>query len=347
MDVAPPQVGSTAVIEIEGLRSPSCDPAAVSTCRSGRARHGSRAGEIHGFLGANGSGKTTTLHALLGLVRADAGRMRIFGRPVPHFLPEVVARVGAIVESPRFFGNFTGRKTLRLLATPPACRCTGSTRCSIRSGSPERGDDAVKSYSLGMRQRLAVATALLKDPELLILDEPANGLDPGGIREMRDLLRRPGSHRHDGADLQPHPRRDRADLRLGHDHLRRPPGRAGPVDEVLAGFDQGAYRVRVAEPDLAAPLLTAAGLEVVTHEDQLVVTGAADPELISRLLGEQGHRVRELTPLTPDLESVFLALTRPELLDQAGPEGYDAPAPQPAVTIDLGDRAAHAAGSDQ
>ncbi|MGA3538126.1 ATP-binding cassette domain-containing protein [Melissospora conviva] len=347
MDVAPPQVGSTAVIEVEGLRKSFLRPRGSVHFALDGLDLTVRAGEIHGFLGDNGSGKTTTLRALLGLVRADEGRMRIFGRPVPHFLPEVVGRVGAIVESPRFFGNFSGRKTLRLLAISAGVPVHRVDEVLHQVGLTGRGDDAVRSYSLGMRQRLAVATALLKDPELLILDEPANGLDPGGMRQMRDLLRdlaATGTTVLISSHIL-------AEIEMICDHVTIiSAGRrvaTGRVDEVLAGFDQGSYRVRVAEPDLAAPLLTAAGLEVVTHEDQLVVTGAADPELISRLLGEQGHWVRELTPLTPDLESVFLALTRPELLDQAGPEGYDAPAPQPAVTIDLGDRAAHAAGSDQ
>lgn len=347
MDVAPPQVGSTAVIEVEGLRKSFLRPRGSVHFALDGLDLTVRAGEIHGFLGDNGSGKTTTLRALLGLVRADEGRMRIFGRPVPHFLPEVVGRVGAIVESPRFFGNFSGRKTLRLLAISAGVPVHRVDEVLHQVGLTGRGDDAVRSYSLGMRQRLAVATALLKDPELLILDEPANGLDPGGMRQMRDLLRdlaATGTTVLISSHIL-------AEIEMICDHVTIiSAGRrvaTGRVDEVLAGFDQGSYRVRVAEPDLAAPLLTAAGLEVVTHEDQLVVTGATDPELISRLLGEQGHWVRELTPLTPDLESVFLALTRPELLDQAGPEGYDAPAPQPAVTIDLGDRAAHAAGSDQ
>ncbi|MFX0593514.1 ATP-binding cassette domain-containing protein [Melissospora conviva] len=347
MDVAPPQVGSTAVIEVEGLRKSFLRPRGSVHFALDGLDLTVRAGEIHGFLGDNGSGKTTTLRALLGLVRADEGRMRIFGRPVPHFLPEVVGRVGAIVESPRFFGNFSGRKTLRLLAISAGVPVHRVDEVLHQVGLTGRGDDAVRSYSLGMRQRLAVATALLKNPELLILDEPANGLDPGGMRQMRDLLRdlaATGTTVLISSHIL-------AEIEMICDHVTIiSAGRrvaTGRVDEVLAGFDQGSYRVRVAEPDLAAPLLTAAGLEVVTHEDQLVVTGAADPELISRLLGEQGHWVRELTPLTPDLESVFLALTRPELLDQAGPEGYDAPAPQPAVTIDLGERAAHAAGSDQ
>ncbi|HEX2773740.1 MAG TPA: ATP-binding cassette domain-containing protein, partial [Micromonosporaceae bacterium] len=146
-------------------------------------------GQVHGFLGPNGSGKTTTLRALLGLVRADGGRMAVLGQPAPEDLPAVMGRVGAIVESPQFFANFTGRKTLRLLATAGGVEAARVDAVLEQVGLRDRADERVKGYSLGMKQRLAVASALLKRPELLILDEPANGLDPAGIREMRDMMR--------------------------------------------------------------------------------------------------------------------------------------------------------------
>jgi len=146
-------------------------------------------GQVHGFLGPNGSGKTTTLRTLLGLVRADGGRMSLLGRSAPAALPEVMHRVGAIVESPQFFGNFTGRRTLLLLATAGGLPAARVDEVLEQVGLRDRGNDRVRGYSLGMKQRLAVASALLKSPELLILDEPANGLDPAGIREMRDMMR--------------------------------------------------------------------------------------------------------------------------------------------------------------
>src|SRR5690606_24971754 len=115
--------------------------------------------------------------------------MRLLGREVPHELPQVIDQIGAIVESPQFFPNFSGRDTLSLLATAGGLDQRRVEEVLELVGLRSRAKDRVKTYSLGMRQRLAVASALLKQPKLLILDEPANGLDPAGIREMRDLLR--------------------------------------------------------------------------------------------------------------------------------------------------------------
>ena len=140
------------------------------------------AGGVHGFLGPNGSGKTTTIRMLLGLARATSGEMRLFGRPVPEQLPEVMGRVGAVVENPKFSPNFSARTNLDLLARSigaPAGRVDAALETVSLAG---RDRDRFKSYSLGMKQRLAIAATLLKEPELLILDEPTNGSDPAAIR---------------------------------------------------------------------------------------------------------------------------------------------------------------------
>ncbi|MEU8260729.1 ATP-binding cassette domain-containing protein [Micromonospora sp. NPDC048999] len=299
----------SAVIEISGLRK------TFHTLRQGRhvAVDGFdllvEAGQVHGFLGPNGSGKTTTLRALLGLVRADGGRMSVLGADSPERLPEVAGRVGAIVESPQFFGNFTARRTLRLLAVAGGVPTSRVDEVLEQVGLRDRGEERVKGYSLGMKQRLAVASALLKQPELLILDEPANGLDPAGIREMRDLMR---SLSEAGVTvlLSSH---ILAEIQLICDHVtiisRGRRVAHGRVDEVLAGFDQHEWQVRVAEPERAVELLGQAGLSVTAQPDHLLVAGVDEPELISRTLGEQGLWVRELVPLRPDLESVFLELT--------------------------------------
>ena len=132
-------------------------------------------GGVHGFLGPNGSGKTTTIRMLLGLIRADAGTMSIFDREVPKHLPEVVGRVGAIVESPKFFPAFSGRKNLQLLAEA-IDRPRGIVDQVLEQTSlGDRGKDKYRTYSLGMKQRLAIAATLLKEPDLLIFDEPTNG----------------------------------------------------------------------------------------------------------------------------------------------------------------------------
>jgi ABC-2 type transport system ATP-binding protein len=147
-------------------------------------------GSAFGYLGPNGAGKTTLIRMLLGLTQATAGTMRLLGRPVPSERAVALARVGAIVEEPRFHGHLTGRENLTVIAAarePEAhSRIDGAL---ARVGLSQRADDSVKRYSLGMRQRLGVARSLLADPELLILDEPTNGLDPAGIHEFRDMIR--------------------------------------------------------------------------------------------------------------------------------------------------------------
>jgi ABC-2 type transport system ATP-binding protein len=147
-------------------------------------------GSAFGYLGPNGAGKTTLIRMLLGLTQATAGTMRLLGRPVPDERAAALARVGAIVEEPRFHGHLTGRENLTVIAAarePEAHdRIAGAL---ARVGLSHRADERVKRYSLGMRQRLGVARSLLADPELLILDEPTNGLDPAGIHEFRDMIR--------------------------------------------------------------------------------------------------------------------------------------------------------------
>ncbi|MGI5213062.1 ABC transporter ATP-binding protein [Plantactinospora sp. CA-290183] len=301
-----------AVLEIEGLRK---------TYRS--RRRGARraldgfdmvveAGQVHGFLGPNGSGKTTTLRTLLGLIRPNGGRMAILGREVPAALPEVAGRVGAIVESPQFFPHFTARDTLSLLAGAGGVPQRRVLEVLELVGLRERAGERVRTYSLGMKQRLAVASALLKEPALLILDEPANGLDPGGIREMRTLMRDLAASGMTVV-LSSH---ILGEVQLICDSVtiislgRRVA--AGPVAEVLAEHSAGGVRVRLeAVTDLpaAADLLARSGARVTPQQDHLLVYGVDKPADITRTLAGHDLFVSELAPVTVDLESVFLELT--------------------------------------
>jgi ABC-2 type transport system ATP-binding protein len=301
----------TAVLEIEGLRKTYRSRRGVRQALDGFDMTVER-GEVHGFLGPNGSGKTTTLRTLLGLIGHDGGRMAILGREVPAALPEVVDKVGAIVESPQFFGNFTAADTLSLLAQAGGVEQSRVTDVLEQVGLRDRAGERVKTYSLGMKQRLAVASALLKKPELLILDEPANGLDPSGIREMRTLIRDLAAT---GMTvlLSSH---ILGEIQLICDSVTIiSAGRrvaAGAVADVLAEHAPSSVRVKLdAAADLtnAAAALEAAGAQVTRAEDHLLVTGLTPPSAITRALAERELYVSELSPVTADLESVFLEIT--------------------------------------
>jgi ABC-2 type transport system ATP-binding protein len=147
-------------------------------------------GAAFGYLGPNGAGKTTLIRMLLGLTSATSGSMRLLGLPVPQERARALAHVGAIVEEPRFHGHLTGRENLRVVAAARGREAFARIDGALdRVGLSARADDRVKTYSLGMRQRLGIARCLIADPELLILDEPMNGLDPAGIQEFREFVR--------------------------------------------------------------------------------------------------------------------------------------------------------------
>jgi ABC-2 type transport system ATP-binding protein len=176
---------TTAAIETSGLTKRFGERTAVDGVELFVPR-----GSAFGFLGPNGAGKTTMIRMLLGLTQASSGEMRLLGHAVPADRTEALRRVGAIVEDPRFHTHLSGRENLRIVAAVRGAEAAERIGPALaRVGLSERADDKVKRYSLGMRQRLGVARCLLADPLLLILDEPTNGLDPGGIQEFREMIR--------------------------------------------------------------------------------------------------------------------------------------------------------------
>jgi ABC-2 type transport system ATP-binding protein len=268
-------------------------------------------GGVYGFLGPNGSGKTTTIRCLLGLAQPTKGTLRLLGQPVPSGLRDAIRRIGAIVETPALFPTMTARENLRLLSSIDGIGHRSVDDVLEVVGLTERADDLVKRYSLGMKQRRALAAALLKDPELLILDEPANGLDPAGMREVRQLLRRLADDgrtvfvsSHILAEIES--TCDRVAI-LANGRLVT----QGTVDEVIStAGHRSSILVKVADLDAGERVLRHTGLVVERIEGALRVD--VPPESagdVTRILAGADHWVTELRPDRYSLEDVFLELT--------------------------------------
>lgn len=283
-----------------------------------------RDGDIYGFLGANGSGKTTTVRMLLGLVLASSGRIELFGEPMPKAASRVLARLGALVEGPAAYGHLSGRANLLLNDASGNSSARGSRADRGRRvdevldevGLGGVGRRPVKAYSLGMRQRLGLATALLRQPELLILDEPTNGLDPQGIGEIRQLL------------LKLHAAGTTVFL---SSHLlaevEQLCTRVGVLDQgrlvvqaSLAELQAPTGRIVLRTPDVpaAAALL---GSQVADIRDDLLVVTGTDPAGLNSWLVNHGVRVTELAVQRRTLEQAVFELTGPsaDRADRAEP----------------------------
>ncbi len=264
-------------------------------------------GEVYGFLGPNGAGKTTTLRMLLGLIRPSSGTVTVLGEEPGA--PAGLAKVGALVESPAFYPFLSGRDNLRAMA-----RYAGAPRSRIPEVLEQvelsgRAKDKFGKYSLGMKQRLGVAAVLLKDPELLILDEPTNGLDPQGMADMRALVRRLGQG-------------NRTVLLSSHllGEVEQICDRAGVIQRgklvaqgTLAEFRGGEGLLVRTEPlykarFIAARLDGVEGANVLDGALRLTVDPARAAE-INRKLVAVGLDVSELRPAEQSLEEVFLELT--------------------------------------
>jgi len=269
-----------------------------------------RRGEVYGFLGPNGAGKTTTLRMLLGLVRPTAGSALVLGAPPGS--PDGLARIGALIETPAFYPFLSGRDNLRVLArhaAVPEARIDGvldEVALTARAG------DRFRTYSLGMKQRLGIAAALLKDPELLILDEPTNGMDPAGMAEMRGFIRDLGRGRRTVL-LSSHLMGEVEQVcdRVGV-ISRGTLVREGTVDDLRGreGLWLRAEPLEQAERVLAG----LRGVEQVARGDGglRVAADRAAAAAINRALVEAGVAVSELRPERDSLERVFLELTQEE-----------------------------------
>src|SRR5438132_9528159 len=275
-------------------------------------------GSAFGYLGPNGAGKTTLIRMLLGLTPATSGSMRLLGLPVPKRRAEALARVGAIVEEPRFHGYLTGRENLEIVAAargPEAARRIGAS--IERVGLARRADDRVKTYSLGMRQRLGIARILLADPELLILDEPMNGLDPAGIEETRVLIRSLvaegrtvvlSSHLLDEVektvDALAIVDQGRIVVQGSISELTR----SGPPTLVLASADNGRAGALLAPLQVVAGVAAEDGVLRVSLDGHESAANSAIAD-INRRLVEAGIPVYRLEPEHASLERRFLEIT--------------------------------------
>ena len=274
-------------------------------------------GSAFGYLGPNGAGKTTLIRTLLGLTKAAGGTMSLLGTPVPAQRSRALARIGAIVDEPRFHPHLTGRDNLRLLAAARGGDADQRIAPSLaRVGLADRAGDKVATYSMGMRQRLGVAACLLADPELLMLDEPMNGLDPAGMHEMRAMI---ASLADEGRTvvLSSHlldevERTCDAVAIVDHGRVIR----QGPIDELIRGAGAMVVQVDCAEPARAQQLIDEAGIAAGTAlaHTGLTVTlpaGAARQAVadLNRRLVEAGIDVYGLREVQTSLEDWFLSVT--------------------------------------
>jgi ABC-2 type transport system ATP-binding protein len=264
-------------------------------------------GRVTGFLGPNGAGKSTTIRMLLGLVHLDSGTARFDGRLYGE-LEHPSGHVGAVLEDASFHPGRSGRNHLRILAAAGGHPQGRVEEVLELVGIADAGNRRVKGYSMGMRQRLAIAAALLGDPEVLILDEPANGLDPPGIRWMRDLLRSEAARGRAvlvSSHLLSEVSQSVDDIVvISHGELKA----SGPLEEVLGRAEGGVTRVRAPDATALAKALDAAGIEHRREGEALLVSGAT-PEAVGAAASEHRVALSELTAVSRSLEDVFFELT--------------------------------------
>ena len=270
-----------------------------------------RAGTITAFLGPNGAGKTTTISLLLGLVKAQSGTCEVLGHPPGH--PQALAQLGAMVESPSLYDHLTGLENVEITRLMRNAPRSESDRVLAMVGLLRDARRPVRTYSLGMRQRLGLALALMGEPRLLILDEPTNGLDPAGIQEIRELIR--SLPRDFGATvfLSSHILAEIEQVASEVVVIHR--GRLryqGPMEELgIPGPAQ--LHLRVDQPQRVAQLLLAKGFPSRQEDEELWVEASREdaPRVVSHLVAE-GRSLYEMAPVKANLEARFMALLEGE-----------------------------------
>ncbi len=278
-------------------------------------------GSVYGFLGPNGAGKTTTIRMLLGLLRPTDGDVRILGKSLQLQRQDILRQVGALVESPSLYSHLTGRENLELTR-----RLVGGTQAQIDRALKiarltKAADRLVKTYSLGMQQRLGLALALLREPELLILDEPTNGLDPAGIREMRDLICRLPEEQGITIFLSSHLLSEVEQMATHIGIINQ--GRLlfqGPKDALQAQVSDY-LALECDQPQQAKRVLAQTGWTIQSNgQRRLVITanGYADAAMINSQLVQQGISVYHLKLEHPTLEDIFFSLTDVEGVAMSG-----------------------------
>jgi ABC-2 type transport system ATP-binding protein len=268
-------------------------------------------GRVTGFLGPNGAGKSTSLRTLLGLIHPNAGKAS-FGGVGYEQLPHPSSHVGAVLEEASFHPGRSGRNHLRVLAAAGGHPEGRVQQVLDQVGLSDAADRRVKGYSMGMRQRLAIAAALLGDPDVLILDEPANGLDPPGIRWMRELLRFEAG-RGRAVLVSSHLLSEVSQsvddvIVISHGVLRA----SGTLDQVLGGADAPVTRVRAREADRLAGLLREQHHAVEPEGDGALLVRGAAPEAVGDVAADHRVALSELVAVSRSLEDVFFELTEGE-----------------------------------
>ena len=282
-------------------------------------------GGVHGLLGPNGSGKTTSIRVILGLTRANAGHAEILGQRVPEALPRVISQVGAIVESPKFAPRMTGRQNLLVLGAAIGVDRRRITEVLLEVSLDDHAEIPYRAYSLGQRQRLAIAATLLKRPEVLIFDEPTNGLDPVGIHDIRATMR---SLADSGRTVLVSSHILSEIEQIADSLSVIVDGRVVAESDIESFLSGGEPHVRIGIGDRveAMDVLRRAGWRVEFGDGELRVLPRAgvelDPAGIARTLGEEGLWPYELVAQRQSLEQVFLELTSGAADWKPDPEGW-------------------------